>query len=338
MNIEFAWPWLFAALPLPLLVSWLLPRAQANPPASLHFPWYTLLQSSMQKQSSKRSLLPLILAILAWLLLLVAAAKPQLIGETVHLPLEGRSMILAIDISGSMMAEDMQLEQQIVTRLEAVKQVAGSFVEKREGDRLGLILFADNAYLQTPLTFDRKTVHTLLMEAQVGLAGKSTAIGDAIGLAVKRLRDQPEDNRVLVLMTDGVSNAGHIEPLKAADLAAQEKIRIYTIGIGIDQAGRGSFFRRAMRTGSDLDETTLRAIAEKTGGSYFLASNTRKLQAIYAQLDKIEAISQDEESYRPVDELYMWPLAAALLLSIFIALLKPGVLHFNKSNSGEEHA
>ncbi len=319
MNIEFAWPWLFAALPLPLLAL-LLPRAASATPAALRFPFYDALQPSLQTHAGQRSRLRLVLAVLAWLLLVLAAARPQLIGETVHLPISGRSLMLAVDISGSMQNEDMQINGRQLSRLTAVKLVAGEFIEKRKGDRIGLILFGDEAYLQAPLTFDRSTVRTLLNEAQIGLAGKQTAIGDAIGLAIKRLRKEPARNRILILLTDGTNTAGNVDPLKAADLAAREGVRIYTIGIGRGEMQvRTPFGLRRIATG-DLDEASLKAIADKTNGRYFRAHDTAQLAKIYALLDRIEPVSRDEQTWRPVDELYFWPLSTALLLSVLIAL------------------
>ncbi len=319
MNIEFAWPWLFAALPLPLLAL-LLPRAASATPAALHFPFYASLQNSLQRQTSQPSRLRLILALLSWLLLVLAAARPQLIGETIHLPISGRSLMLAVDISGSMQNKDMPINGRRLSRLTAVKLVAGEFIEKRKGDRLGLILFGDEAYLQAPLTFDRSTVHTLLNEAQIGLAGKQTAIGDAIGLAIKRLRKEPARNRILILLTDGTNTAGNVDPLKAADLAAREGVRIYTIGIGSGEMQvQTPFGLRRVATG-DLDEASLKSIASKTDGRYFRARDTAQLAKIYSLLDRIEPVSKDEQTWRPVDEIYFWPLSAALLLSVLIAL------------------
>ncbi len=319
MNIEFAWPWLLAALPLPLLAL-LLPRAANATPAALHFPFYGALQNRLQSHHGQRSRSRLILAVLAWLLLVLAATRPQLIGETVHLPVSGRSLMLAVDISGSMQTEDMQINGRRLSRLTAVKLVAGEFIKKRKGDRIGLILFGDEAYLQAPLTFDRKTVHTLLDEAQIGLAGKQTAIGDAIGLAIKRLRKEPARNRILILLTDGTNTAGNVDPLKAADLAAREGVRIYTIGIGSGEMEVQTLFGlRRVATG-DLDEASLKAIAGKTGGRYFRARDTAQLAKIYTLLDRIEPVSKDEQTWRPVDELYFWPLGAAFLLSVLIAL------------------
>lgn len=320
MNPEFAWPMVFALLPLPLLAL-LLPRAQVSRPAALRFPFFEAFSAGTagRDRHGRRWRLPL--ALLAWLLLVIAAARPQLIGETVHLPVAGRSLMLAVDISASMQTDDMRIGGQRMTRLDAVKQVAGEFIEQREGDRLGLILFGDQAYLQAPLTFDRRTVNTLLNEAAIGLAGRSTAIGDAIGLAVKRLQDQPEENRILILMTDGANTAGAVSPLKAADLAATANVRIYTIGIGASEmVVRGLFGNRRVAN-RELDEKTLRAIADKTGGRYFRARDTGSLAGIYALLDEIEPVSEETQSYRPVDELYAWPLATSFGLTLFMVLL-----------------
>jgi Ca-activated chloride channel family protein len=228
--------------------------------------------------------------------------------------------MLAVDLSGSMQTPDMQSDHGPVTRLAAVKAVAGDFIRRRAGDRLGLILFGDEAYLQAPLTLDRSTVHALLDEAQIGLAGQQTAIGDAIGLAIKRLRDEPAGNRILILLTDGASNAGSVDPMKAADLAAQEGVRIYTIGVGADQLAERGPFGLMQMVPSDLDETALKAIAGKTGGRYFRASDVTSLAEIYGVLDRIEPRSKDGQSWRPVEELYAWPLGAALLLTVLMAV------------------
>ncbi len=319
MSIEFAWPWLFAVLPLPLLAR-LLPRAPSIAPATLRFPFYTALRDNLLPRNSQRARLRLALATTAWLLLVLAAARPQLIGDSVHLPVSGRSLMLAVDISGSMQNEDMQIRGRQLSRLTAVKVVAGDFIEQRKGDRLGLILFGDEAYLQAPLTFDRTTVRTLLDEAQIGLAGKQTAIGDAIGLAIKHLRKEPASNRVLILLTDGTNTAGNVDPLKAADLAAHEGVRIYTIGIGSGEMQVQTPFGLRRMASGDLDEATLETIAEKTGGRYFRARDTARLAQIYDLLDRIEPVSEDQQTWRPVDELYFWPLGAALLLSVLIAL------------------
>jgi Ca-activated chloride channel family protein len=327
MNLEFALPLVYAALPLPLLAVWLLPRAPAPAGAALRLPFYRALHASMGEGRATRSRLHLLLASLAWVLLVTAAARPQMLGEPVQLPMSGRDLLLAVDISGSMETEDMVLGNQVATRLAAVKYVAGDFIERRQGDRLGLILFGDQAYLQTPLTFDRKTTATQLDEAAIGLAGKRTAIGDAIGLAIKRLREQPQENRVLVLLTDGENTAGTVEPLKAADIAASEGVRIYTIGVGADERIVSGFFGRRRVANSELDEPALTAIAEKTGGRYFRARDIAGLEEIYQLLDKLEPVSEADEVFRPVHELYRWPLGAALVISMLLATLAGGLLH-----------
>jgi len=325
MEISFALPWLFLLLPVPFLVMKFVPPAPIHTPSALRIPFFIGLQAGLVQHKRSRSPIWLPLAAFTWLVLLTSAARPQLIGESISIPMSGRSLMMAVDISGSMQEPDMFIGSKRVTRLTAVKAVASEFIEKRKGDRIGLILFGSNAYLQAPLTFDRKTVNILLNEAQIGLAGKKTAIGDAIGLAVKRLREQPEASRLLIFLTDGANTAG-IEPMKAADLAAQEKIKIYAIGIGGGERIVQTPFGRQRVGGSDLDEDNLKAIASKTGGQYFRAKDVEGLLKIYALLDKIEPISNDELNYRPVNELYHWPLAIALLLSLLIAMGSSGIL------------
>ena len=258
-DITFSLPRLFLVLPLPLLVIWLMPRASSSQPETIRVPFYAQIQSQQVQQTRQTSRLWLLLAMIIWVLLVTSAARPQSIDEPIQLPVLGRNLMLAVDLSGSMEADDMIIGNRQLTRLSAVKVVAGEFIDRRVGDRLGLILFGDRAYLQAPLTLDRKTVKTLLHESVIGLAGKKTAIGDAIGLAVKRLRKEPEENRVLILLTDGSNTAGSIEPLKAADLAAQEKIRIYTIGVGAEsRMMRGVFgINRMVSSDIDIDHRTL---------------------------------------------------------------------------------
>jgi Ca-activated chloride channel family protein len=251
-------------------------------------------------------------------LAVLAAARPQYVGEPVSLPMTGRDLLLAIDLSGSMEEQDMQLHGQWVDRLTAIKAVGKDFIERRVGDRIGLILFGREAYLQTPLTFDRKTVQTLLDESAIGLAGKETAIGDAIGLAIRTLDDAKVEagRRVLVLLTDGANTAGAVEPRKAAELAAQRKVVIYPVGIGADALTvRSLFGLRQINPSADLDEGTLTAIAEGTGGRYFRARDTQEFQQIYKILDELEPAASDERGFRPVKELFYWPLGAALLLA-----------------------
>jgi Ca-activated chloride channel family protein len=335
MTLQLAHLWALAALPLPLVVWFWLPRAKQSSTGALRVPFYAALARG-QTAFARARRWPLLLAALAWLLLVLAAARPQWLGEPVPLPMAGRDLMLAIDLSGSMTERDMVYNGQAYERSEAVRAVAGDFIDRREGDRIGLILFGGRAYSQTPLTFDRQTAKTLLSEAIEanrelldyridgirGLVGGDTAIGDAIGLAVKRLRDAPADEHVLILLTDGTNTAGSIAPMKAAELAAEAGVRIYTIGVGADpRSAIGRGFGR-----NPLDERTLQAIAQETGGRYFRARDVAELQAIYGMLDELEPVQSDQQVFRPVDELFGWPLSAALLLSTVVVGARSGLL------------
>jgi len=321
---EFEWIWMFLFFPLPWAVSVLLPNSEVAS-AALRMPqfrqWLDLQKSLGKTYVSKRKSTAILY--LAWLLLIVAAAKPMWIGDPVSLPVSGRDLMLAIDLSGSMENPDFLLNGEKVDRLTVVKQVAGDFISRREGDRIGLILFGKRAYVQTPLTFDRETVKYMLREAEIGLAGKETAIGDGIGLAAKRLQDRPEESRVVVLLTDGANTAGEIEPIKAAELAKELGLKIYTIGVGADAMEVQSFFgSRVVNPSADLDEATLTKIAALTGGSYFRAKDTKGLENIYSQLDVLEPAAKEVETLRPQIALFYWPLGFALLLAILFALLR----------------
>ncbi|HJL54146.1 MAG TPA: VWA domain-containing protein [Arenicellales bacterium] len=325
--IEFLWPWAAYFLPLPLLVYLILPKSEKQD-AALHVPFYqsAYAYESANQSTTTRNLVRRILLVLTWLLLVLATARPQWVGDPVELPATGRDLMLAVDISGSMGTEDMELNNKQVTRLRVVKDVVGDFVERRKGDRLGLILFGSQAYLQTPLTFDRNTVRSLLTETPLGIAGGKTAIGDAIGLAVKRLHDRPVDSRILILLTDGQNNVGEVSPIQAAQIAAQEGVKIYTVGFGADElVVSGLLFNRTINPSTELDTETLTQIAKATGGIYQRARNSGELAAIYKELDRLEPIEQDLETYRPVKSLYYWPLGLALVVSFLIGLLYPQV-------------
>ena len=257
---EFLWWWLFILLPLPLLVRWWLKPVEREAGLALRVPFLDDFQQQggVLLSRSWQGMLALVLATLAWLMLVTAAARPVWIGEAMTLPVAGRDLMMAVDLSGSMQEQDFILNGQVVDRLIATKAVAGEFVRKRVGDRIGLVLFGDQAYLQAPLTFDRETVLQLLKESVIGLAGERTAIGDAIGLALKRLQNSPEKNRVLILMTDGANTAGSVSPLEAADMAASAGLKIYTVGIGSESDEmRDMFGFQLLNPNADLDEKTL---------------------------------------------------------------------------------
>jgi Ca-activated chloride channel family protein len=319
--IHFEWPWLLSLLPLPLLIRWLLPAHKPVEQAALKVPFLDDFSEGETRVISQTGRWPFLAAAIAWILLIAACTRPQWLGEPIEQAVSGRDLMLAVDLSGSMEVQDFVINKQAVDRLTATKWVAGDFINRRVGDRIGLILFGTQAYLQTPLTFDRKTVMTLLDESAIGLAGDNTAIGDAIGLAVKRLKNQEVNSRVLILMTDGANTAGEVSPLKAAELAAENQLKIYTIGIGADEMLVRSFFgAQKVNPSQDLDEKTLTAIAEKTGGVYFRARNTDELNKIYQLLDQLEPVEKDKQYFRPKSELYYWPLTGALLLAAAIAL------------------
>jgi len=322
--IDLAWPLVLIALPLPWLVRRFLPAKDVGRQAALHAPFLQELEdlpTAHQVRSARPGLL--LLASFAWLLLVIAAARPQWLGEPIELAMSGQDLLLAVDLSGSMDIRDFKLNGREVNRLTAVKAVAGQFIERRAGDRIGLILFGDHPYLQAPLTFDRKTIQTLLEESGIGMAGQNTAIGDAIGLAIKRLRDNPDNQRVLILLSDGADTASMLKPLQAADLAAKENLKIYTIGVGADEMiVRDLFGARRVNPSEDLDEETMTALATKTGGRYFRARDVADLEKIYALLDELEPVERDKRYYRPKTELFPWPLGLAWGLAAILALSK----------------
>jgi Ca-activated chloride channel family protein len=318
----FAWPWMWLAFPLPWLAGWLLPPHR-NTSASLKVPYGRRLDAIATLGGRSRRLHIAALAWLAWFLLCAAAARPQQLGEAVAPPQSGRDLMLAVDLSGSMSEPDMELGGNVVDRLTAAKAVLADFLDRRVGDRVGLLVFGQRAYALTPLTLDRDSVRDQLRDSVAGLAGRETAIGDAIGLAVKRLRDQPKGQRVLILLTDGVNTAGVLDPLKAAELAKAEGVRIHTIAFGGSGGGFSIFGLTVPMSGGEdeIDEETLKKIAQETGGQSFRARDTEQLAGIYAELDRIEPVKQEGARVRPRVERYGWPLAAALLVALLAFLL-----------------
>ena len=319
---QLLWPWMLAAVVAPFLVARLAPRAPDAAGAPIRVPYFeeAMTWSSRAKVSGAR--IRRAVALLAWCALILAAARPQWVGDPVSLPVHGRDLMLALDLSGSMREQDMKSRTGFEARIDVVKRVAGDFVARRAGDRVGLILFGTRAYLQAPFTLDLDTVSEMVSETVLGLAGEQTAIGDAIGLAVKRLRERPMQERVLVLLTDGADTASRVDPLSAARFASAEEITIHTVGVGADEevASRwlGTLRSRA-RTG--LDESTLQAIADMTGGRYFRARDTAELEEIYRLIDALEPIGGDDEVFRPTRELFHWPLGLSAVLFVLSALI-----------------
>ncbi|MEO5623527.1 MAG: VWA domain-containing protein [Dokdonella sp.] len=319
--LELAWPWLLAIAPLPLIAAWLLPRVRGTMGSALHLP-HLGVALPQQADVSAVPRLRRAFALLAWALLSLGAARPQWLGAPEDVARSGRDLLLAVDTSGSMSIEDMQLGGMAVPRFAAIQAIASDFIHRRQGDRVGLILFGTRAYLLVPLTFDLKTVGKQLSDATIGLAGRETAIGDAVGLAVKRLRERPAQQRVLILLTDGVNTAGELGPDKAIELAAANHVRIYTIGIGADALRVESLFgSRIVNPSADLDEAMLTKMADSTGGKYFRARNSEELADIYRTIDTLEPAADTQQSLRPIDELYWLPLAAALAMGAFAFLV-----------------
>ncbi|MGO2349631.1 vWA domain-containing protein [Pseudoalteromonas nigrifaciens] len=309
---EFSWPWLFILLPLPLLLLLLKPAVN-NAHTRLRIPSFAKHNLTSQSvEAHARRLTPFEWVI--WLLLVIAAANPTWLDDPISMPNEGRDIMLAVDLSGSMTEQDMAYNGQYVDRLTMVKAVLTDFIEQRQGDRLGLILFGDTAFLQTPLTRDVKTVSKMLSEAQIGLVGRATAIGDALGLSVKRFANKDKSNRIVVLLTDGQNTAGNLQPEEALLLARDAGIKVYTIGVGSDNPRGFSLFNMGGMSGDTIDEGLLKRIAEQTGGLYFRAKDVAGLQQIYAELDKLEPTSVDEQTFRPQSSLFYLPLLIAILL------------------------
>lgn len=325
---EFAWWWALFALPLPLLIR-LFSRQKEVSQAAIRVPFLLSQQPSASNKVSY-SRIPLVIASLAWILLVVAAARPQWLGEPISIPDEGREMMLAVDLSGSMKIEDMQVNGRQANRLTMIKSVLDDFINRRVGDRIGLILFADTAYLQAPLTYDRDTVTQLLNETVIGLVGEQTAIGDAIGLGVKRFVAKEESNRVLILLTDGQNTAGNISPEQAKELAMAKDVTIYTIGVGADSMVVDSFFgSRRVNPSQELDERMLTDLAKSTGGQYFRARDAAELENIYLTLDMLEPISGEKRKMRPLTALFYYPLLASIGL-IFSLCLASLVIYFRQ--------
>ncbi len=327
--LTLAWPWLLILLPLPLLFHKHRKR-EIGGHLKLPTTSTTRLVGIIHTRFSKRWYW------LTWVLLVLAITRPQWLGEAIELPGKGRDLMVAVDLSGSMQIEDMVLDNRTVDRLTMIKKVVSDFIDRRKGDRIGLILFADHAYLQAPLTLDRRSVAQFLKEAEIGLVGKQTAIGEAIGLAVKRFDKVKKSNRVLVLLTDGSNNAGVIDPIEAARIAAERGITIYTIGVGADVMEQRTLFgRQRVNPSMDLDENTLKQIAKMTHGKYFRAKDGQQLEDIYKDIDKLEPVARDQQTYRPRSELFYWPLALMLLINILINLAKMPLFNRFKTSGGE---
>lgn len=320
ISIEYWWVlWL---LPLPLLVRLFVPRSSRVKNSALKIPFFTRIASVFSSSPFKlpSSITQFFVALIIWSLLVTAASNPVWLDEPIAIDQSGRAIMLAVDISGSMRESDMVWRGQRVTRISVVKAIANQFIESRKGDRIGLILFGSNAFLQAPLTFDRTTVRDMLNDATVGLAGTQTAIGDAIGLAIKSLARYQDKEKILVLLTDGSNNAGNVRPLDVAKIAAKDNIRIYTIGLGANQAqGYDVFGQIVYNPSADLDQKTLQKISKMTHGLFFRATSVEDLQKVYDEINKLVPVKSDQAFLQPKTPMYPWILGACLLL-LFLTL------------------
>lgn len=313
---EFAYIWVFFLLPLPLLVFWLMPPLKQRKEA-LKYPGFAAVEKATGQKStsgawvSRRNLLQWIILSLIWIGTLAALASPQIVGEPEMKVKTARNFVIAADISFSMANSDWEIDGKRVTRWEGVKQVLRQFIEKREGDRLALVFFGTNAYLQAPLTAEHDVIDFMLEETEVGMAGQMTGIGKAIAYSIKIFEGDSLDQKVLLLLTDGQDDGRGILPIDAAKIAHKDSIKIYTIGIG-----------EATGNNAGLDEITLREIANIADGEYFLAEDPEQLNETYTTLNELEPIEFEAEAYAPVTHLFYYPLGVAMLLAFALALFR----------------
>jgi Ca-activated chloride channel homolog len=267
------------------------------------------------------------LPILAGALMIAGLARPQRAHSRVEVTANGIDIVLALDVSGSMQALDFQINRQRVNRIEVVKSVVSKFIDERPDDRIGLIAFAGAPYLVSPITLDHDWLQQNLERVSVGGADDGTAIGSAIAASVNRLRLTPAKSKVVILLTDGVNNTGKISPLAAAEAAKAMGVKIYTVGVGVrgsapipvrDAAGN----LRIITAKVDVDERTLQAVAEETGGKFYRATDTDSLQKIYEQINQFEKTAQTVQKFERTEELYCWALIPSLAILCFSLLLQ----------------
>ncbi len=337
-RFEFYWPWMGLLLLLPLLVRyyWPFPPPQEEERPELKGRHTVLLHPALVQLRDAfhgdRPGTPLatrvygLLLALLWLGLVLALMRPQWLDVHTQVKTEGYDLMLAVDASHSMDALDFTVQNRQVSRMQVLKGVMGRFIEQREGDRVGLVIFGDQSYVLSPLTLDRQAVHKLLDGVVPSIAGQGTAMGDAIGLGVKKLRARPEGSRVLILIADGESTSGSIPPLQAARIAAHEGVRIYAIGVGSNQENVQIIEQGRLVTRNDLglDEDILRDIAEITGGAYFRATDTDALEAVYQRIDELEKSEAEARSVLIPTPLYRWPLGFALLCLLALGMFPDG--------------
>jgi Ca-activated chloride channel family protein len=314
--IQFAHPWLLLLLLLLPVLAWLKGRRGA-PPAFI----YSSVQLVRAMQNISRSRFGGFLGSLRWLalaLFIVALAQPRLTRSTTEIKASGVDIAVAFDLSGSMLSEDFVVRGERVNRFNMARQVLKGFIDQRPNDRIGMVLFASQAFIGTPLTLDHDFLQVNLDRLELGVIEQnSTAIGDGLGTAVNRLRDLKAKSKIVILMTDGVNNAGKLQPLLAAEAAKSLGVKVYTVGIGMQgeapMPGRDMFGRKGYQMMPvDIDEETLKKIAELTGGKYYRADNAERFKQIYDEIDKLEKTEASVKKYTQFTELFPWFIAAGL--------------------------
>lgn len=315
--ISFEYTLLWLLLPLPLLIRRF--SSAAEPKQVLRL---SRLPSALGKET-KTHRVPIILLGLAWLGILIGLTRPVWLGEPIKIPVEHRDIMLVVDLSGSMDIEDMSNDRgNPISRMTAMKSVLVDFVRKREGDRLGLVLFADHGYLHTPLSLDIKNLEAQIDQLALGLVGYMTAIGEGVAIATKTFIDSEAPQRVMILLSDGSNTIGAVEPMAGAQLAKESGVTIYSVGLGAESMMAENSFGDLYETNPawDLDEELLTDIAQLTGGEYFRARSQDELAQVYSLIDSLEPISDAEQTWQPKYELYQYPLLIAILSLVLIPL------------------
>lgn len=339
---EFYWPYFAFLIPIPLIAIWLLPKIEHRQESNTHqllFPNLDYIKQAFDQRVSQQSSASnsyIVLLVLFWIFLVLALMRPQIVDQTQQVQHKGHDIFLAVDISLSMQALDFSTPQKTLNRLDITKDVVNNFINKRTTDRLGLILFGEHAYVQVPLTHDTNHVAKMLYNAVPGMAGPSTAIGDTIGIAIKNLRNNNAQNRILILLTDGSDNSSIIPPDEAAVIAKEHGVKIYTIGIG--KAGLVPFPNENGRISMveiGMNEKLLNEIAKTTGGLYFKAEDDIALGKIYEKIDQLEKIEYDVREFQIRTPLFRYPLGVASFMFILLALvsLQPSINLRGKNGS-----
>ena len=325
MNFTFVWYFLVPMFFVPFLVRFFQkPLPEQAGQQALCVPFFRNI--SAQKSFTKKRFFLYktgVPFLMAWLFFILALMRPVVYGEGFFMPDKARQVMLVLDVSGSMAKQDFLLNGKQMTRLGATKEVASNFIDGRKGDAVGLIIFGSEAFVYVPLTQDVKTAKSMLQEVGVGMAGEMTAVGDALGLALKQMYDIPSDEKVIVLLSDGFANAGMLMPEDAIEQAKKMNVKIYTIGLGADeQIVQFGFFSKRVNPSADLDEKILKQVADETGGQYFRVKTTEDLKDVYAQIDKLEPVDVNGIFVRPQKEFFWIPLMISAFLFLISFMFK----------------